>query len=110
MLQLAQHDGMAQMQIGSGRIHAQLHAQRFARLERPFQLGAQFGLADDFRGALLEIRELFVDRREVDMGKDIIRNAERKAEARLVKCTQYELSVVTKGVFRTMPTSRVCAR
>ena len=30
MLELAQHDGVSEVQIGGGRIHPQLHAQRFA--------------------------------------------------------------------------------
>ena len=64
MFQLAQHDGMAEVQVGSGRVHAQLHAQRLARGARLLQLGAQFGLANDFRGAFLEISKLFVDRSE----------------------------------------------
>ena len=64
MFQLAQHDGVPKVQVGSGRVHAELHAQRFARGARLLQLGAQFGLADDFRRALLEIRQLFVDRCE----------------------------------------------
>ena len=64
MFELAQHNRVAEMQVGSGRVHAQLHAQRLARSPRLLQLGAQFGLANDFRGALLEIGQLFVDRCE----------------------------------------------
>ena len=64
VLQLAQNHRVAEMQVGSGRVHAELHAQRFARGARLLQLGAQVGFADDFRGALLEIRQLFVDRCE----------------------------------------------
>ena len=55
VLELPQHHGMPQMQIGSSRVHPQLHAQGLACSPRLLQLGAQFALANDFRGALLEI-------------------------------------------------------
>src|SRR6266567_1801906 len=52
------------MQIGRGWIKSSLHPQRYARRARLLQLGAQFGFTDDFRGALLDVSELFVDGRE----------------------------------------------
>ncbi len=51
MLQLAQHHGVAQMNIGRRGIHAQLHAQWLARRDRLFELRLQLILANDFRGA-----------------------------------------------------------
>ena len=70
VLELAQHHGVPEVQIGSGRVHAELHAQRLARGARLLQLGAQVGLADDLRRTLLEISQLFVDRSEVGMRVD----------------------------------------
>ena len=60
MFQLAQHDGVAQVQVGRGRVHAQLHAQRLAGLARSFELRAQIFFANNFRRALAQIGELFV--------------------------------------------------
>ena len=64
VLQLAQHDRVPQMQVGRGRVHSQLHPQRFARGARLLQLCPQIGLADNLRRALFQIRQLFVYRCE----------------------------------------------
>src|SRR5208282_4136115 len=37
MFEFAQQDGVAEVQIGSGRIESRLHAQRLARFERAFK-------------------------------------------------------------------------
>ena len=64
MFQLAQHHGVAQMNIGRGGVHAELHAQGLAGLRRFFELRFQLVFANDFRGALSQIGELFLDRFE----------------------------------------------
>ena len=64
MLELAQNDRVAEVQVGSGRIHAELDAQRFAGGARLLQLGPQIFLADNFCRTFFEIRELFVYRCE----------------------------------------------
>ena len=64
VLELAQNNRVAEMQVGSSRVHAELHAQRLSGSSRLLQLGTQVSFADDFGGALLEIRQLFVDRLE----------------------------------------------
>ncbi len=61
VLELAQNHGMPQVQVGRRRVHPKLDPQRLSRGPRLLQLGAEIGLTDDFRGALLEIRHLFVD-------------------------------------------------
>ena len=61
MFQLAQHDGVAEVQVGRRGVHAQLHAQRLAGFQRSFELRAQILFANDFRRALAQIGELLVD-------------------------------------------------
>src|SRR5580704_3667101 len=80
VLELAQDYGVTQVQVRSSRIHAEFHAQRLASRTRLLKLGAEVGLADDFRRAFLEVRQLFIDRYEGWHGKNIIRNREAKAE------------------------------
>src|ERR1035438_8360791 len=58
-------DRVPQVQIGSGWIEARLHPQRFARSERTFEFGAQFGFLNDLRRALLDVCQLFVNRWKV---------------------------------------------
>ena len=72
VLKLPQHHGVAQMQIRRSRIHAKLHTQRFARGPRLFELRAQIGLADNFRRSLLEVGELFVNRRKICHHKPLL--------------------------------------
>ncbi len=62
MFELAQQDGVAEVQVGSGRIEARLYAQRLARSARAFEFRAQFGFLDNLRRALLEVCQLFVNR------------------------------------------------
>src|SRR5207302_6049294 len=69
VFELAQHDRVAEVQVGSSRVHSELHAQRLACRTGLFKFGAQFGFADDFRCSLLDICELFVYRREPWHGK-----------------------------------------
>jgi hypothetical protein len=64
VLELAQDDSMAEVKIGSSRVHAKLHAQRLTGGARLLQLGTQVGVADNLRGAFLDICKLFVDRGE----------------------------------------------
>ena len=61
VFQLAQQHGVAEMQIGRGRIEAGFHAQRLVRSQRFFELGAQFGLLHNLRRAFLDVGELFVN-------------------------------------------------
>ena len=65
MFELSQNDGVAQVQVGRGRVHAQLHAQRLAGLVRGFELRAQIFFANDLRRALAQVGDLFVDGREL---------------------------------------------
>src|ERR1035438_7416126 len=65
MFELAQQDRVPQVQIGSGWIEARLHPQRFARSERTFEFGAQFGFLNNLRRALLDVCQLFVNRWKV---------------------------------------------
>jgi hypothetical protein len=55
---------MAEVQVRSRRIHAQLHAQRFARRTRSLKFRAKFILADDFRRTFLYVCELVINRGE----------------------------------------------
>ncbi len=64
MFELAQHDRMPEMKVGSGRVHTEFHAEWLAGGAGLLQFGAQVGFANNLRGALLEIGELFVDGRE----------------------------------------------
>jgi len=64
VFELSQDHGVAKVQVRRGRIHAQLDAQRLAGFERAFELRAQIALADDFRRALFDVSELFVNRSE----------------------------------------------
>src|SRR5271157_5835678 len=65
MFELAQQDGVPQVQVGRSRIEARLHLERLARSERAFELRAQFGFLDNLRRALLEVCQLFVNRWKV---------------------------------------------
>ena len=72
MLHFAQQHGVAQMQVGSGRVETGFHTQGpafFLRLDQPL---AQVLFADQFRQAFLEINELFVGGRR---GHSLIVNA-----------------------------------
>jgi hypothetical protein len=60
MFEFAQQNRVAEMEVRRRRIKSSLHPQGFARCPRPLQLGTEFGLADDFRGALLDVGKLFV--------------------------------------------------
>src|SRR5256885_13696774 len=60
MLQLAEDHRMAKVQVRRSRVHAEFHAKRLTSLQRPFKFRAKVRLANDFRGALLEISKLFV--------------------------------------------------
>src|SRR5260370_9278377 len=60
MLEFAQHNGVAEMQIGSGGINAELDAQWFARGAGTFELGAQLLFANDFSGAFAQRSELLI--------------------------------------------------
>ena len=64
MLELAQEHGVAEMEIGRGRIESGFYAQRLAGSKRLLQLGTKLGLLHNFGRALLDVGELFVNRRE----------------------------------------------
>ena len=61
MFQLAQHDGVSQMNIRRGRIHAEIRPQRFPRLRRLLELRAHLAFRNDFRRALFQVRQLLVN-------------------------------------------------
>ena len=65
MFELAKKHGVAEMKVGRSGIESRLYAQRLAGGARFFELGAEFTLADDFRGAFFYVGELFVNRGEV---------------------------------------------
>ena len=65
MLQLAQQHGVTEMEIGRRGIESCLNPQGRARGERLLQFGAQLGLANDFRRALLDVGKLFLYRSEI---------------------------------------------
>ncbi len=60
VLELAQHDRMAEVQIRRGGIDAEFHAQGFAGGARALDLRAQLLLADDFVGAAAQGGHLVV--------------------------------------------------
>ena len=65
LLELAQHDGVAEVQIRRGGIDAEIDAQRFAGLRGLLELGLEFVFADDFGGAFAQVLELFFNRFEL---------------------------------------------
>ena len=67
VLQLADHHGVAQVNVRRRGIDAQLHAQGLAGLERLFQLRAQLRFGHDLRHALFQVRELFFHWSEIGL-------------------------------------------
>jgi hypothetical protein len=65
VFELAEHHGVAEVQIGSSGIHAELHPEGLASRARFFEFRAQLGFTDDFGGAFPDVGELFVDGSEV---------------------------------------------
>ena len=61
MLQLAQHDGVAEMNIGRRGIHAEIRAQRLTGFRGLLELCLQVFVANDFRRSLFQIGELLVN-------------------------------------------------
>ena len=61
MFQLAQHHRVAKMNIRRRRVHAQVHAQRFAGLHGICELLLQFFFRNDFRHTFPQIGELFLN-------------------------------------------------
>ena len=61
MLQLAQHHGVAKMNVRSGGIDAEINAQGNAGLERFFEARFQFVFANNFRDTFFQVGELFGD-------------------------------------------------
>jgi hypothetical protein len=66
LFEFPQHHGVAQMDIRRRGVHAQIHAQRLARLRRFQQLRLQLFFADNFRDALFQDLQLFLDGFEFD--------------------------------------------
>ena len=62
VLELAHQHGVAQVQVGRGRVETGLHAQGAAGLTRLLEALAQIGDADDLRRAFLQVVQLFVNR------------------------------------------------
>src|SRR3984885_3758060 len=61
MLQLAQNDGVAEVNIGRGGIHAEVGAQRFAGFCGLFEPRLQVLFADDFSRAFPQVGQLLVN-------------------------------------------------
>ena len=59
--QLAQRDGMAEMDVDAGGVDAVLDAQRLAGLDAAFELAAQVGFRRDLLGAAADQFQLFID-------------------------------------------------
>src|SRR5258708_240395 len=74
VLEFTHQDGVAHMQVRGRGIKAGFHAQGFAGLKRFFQAFTQIGFADNLRGALLYVSQLFVNRRKVWHWSLIIEN------------------------------------
>ena len=51
MLQLAEDDGVAEMNVGRRGVHAEIHAQGCARFQRLLKLGGQLRFGNDFGDA-----------------------------------------------------------
>ena len=58
MFELAKDDGVAEVQIGGRGVDAEFYAQRLAGLGRLLELGLEFVLANDFRGAFAEVGQV----------------------------------------------------
>ncbi len=69
VLQLAHEDGVAEMKVGRGRIHAQLDAHGPAGLQRLLETLAQVGLANDLHRALAQVLQLLFYRTESHMAR-----------------------------------------
>ncbi len=65
MFELAQQNRVSQVEIGRSRIESSFHAQRLARSQRPLQFRAQLGFFHNLRRALLDVRQLLVNRWKV---------------------------------------------
>ena len=48
MFQLPEDDGVAEMNVGSRRIYAEIGAERLSSFKRVFELRLEFGFRDDF--------------------------------------------------------------
>ena len=64
LFEFAEHHGVAQVDVRRRRIHSEIHAQGLLLFDGLLELGLELVLADDFRRALLQIRELFLNRFE----------------------------------------------
>ena len=63
--EFANHNCVAQVNVGRGRIGAEFHAQRLAGARGACQLRAQFVLTNDLDCAFAQVRKLFVDGHEL---------------------------------------------
>src|SRR5258708_39421230 len=64
MFQLAQHDGVTEVNIRRGGIDTEIHAQRLAGLHGILELGLEVGLRNDFGDTFFQVGKLFVHRFE----------------------------------------------
>ncbi len=65
VFQLAQHHGVAQVNVRRGRIHAELRPQRLSGLRRGLEFRFQIFFADNFRGALAQVGKLLIHRQKL---------------------------------------------
>ena len=82
VLELPHEHGVAEMQVGRGRVEPGLYAQGTAGLARFFEAFAQIGDADDLRGTLPQVVQLLVDGEEV-VGRCAVRHAWRQYRVRV---------------------------
>src|ERR1700733_14579418 len=68
LLEFAEHHGMAQVDVRRRGIHSEIYAQRLLLFNGLFELRLQLILSDDFGHALLQVRELFLNRLELRSG------------------------------------------
>ncbi len=68
VLELADEDGVAEVEIGRGGIKAGLDAQGLAALQGLFEALTQIALTDDFDRTFAEVGQLLVDGAEIGTG------------------------------------------
>src|SRR5260370_41752469 len=61
MLELAKDNGVTQMNIRGGGVHAEIDAQGLSGFEGGFELGLELGFGNDFGDAFFQVAELFFD-------------------------------------------------
>ena len=68
MFQLAQHDGVAEVEIGGRGVHAEIHAQRLPGFQRFIKACLERFFGNNFRDAFFDVSELLFDEFEFVAG------------------------------------------